>query len=152
MRRSGFTLIEMMIVVVIISLVTLMTAPRVRGMMVGAGLRGARSSVVTLYNQARMAAQRANKPAALRVVGNRVWVVRATTSAAKASSGCRCDTIGAVQFLDTLYKVTVSATTDSIHILPSGIGGLVGGSDAVIRLVRDSRTDSVTISPYGKVK
>jgi prepilin-type N-terminal cleavage/methylation domain-containing protein len=149
-RRNGFTMIELMIVVVIIGLVSLIAFPRIRSLVNGANRRGARARVVAVYAQARMAAQQANRAAALRVIGNKVYVVRANPA---RTTGCRCDTVGTVQKLDSLFGVTVTATQDSLHVNAGGIGGgLVGGNPAVITVTLDGSSSDVQISPFGKVK
>ncbi len=137
--RNGFTLSEMLIVIVVMGGLMLLALPRFRAVVQQSDVRGARTKVVTLYNQARTAAMTTNRPTAVRFSGNTA-VITATLP------GGGLDTLGGVEDLHREYGVTVSSPA-VLAVDPRGFGR--GGG--TIELMRGPYADTVLISGFGKV-
>lgn len=138
-NRNGFTLSEMLIVVVVMGGLMLLALPRFRSVVQQSDVRGARTKVVTLYNQARANAMTTNRPTAVRFTGNTA-VITATLP------GGGLDTLGGVEDLHGDYGVTVSSPA-ILAIDPRGFGR--GGG--TIEVMRGSYADTVEIGGFGRV-
>lgn len=144
-RRDGFTLIEMLTVVVLISAVVLMSWPLMRSAKYKSELRSARTSVASMYARARSAAVQYNRATILAFNGPSA-VVLATP---RLQAGGTVDTVGRVNNLGVGYGVTVASTSDSLRVDPRGFGGNAG--TVTVRLSKGGFTDSVVISGYGRL-
>lgn len=144
-RRDGFTLIEMLTVVVLIAAVVLMSWPLMRSAKYKSELRSARTSVASMYARARSAAVQYNRATILAFNGPSA-VVLATP---RLQPGGTVDTVGRVNNLGVGYGVTVASTTDSLRVDPRGFGGNAG--TVTVRLRKAEFTDSVVISGYGRL-
>jgi phosphosulfolactate phosphohydrolase-like enzyme len=60
------------------------------------------------------------------------------------------DTVGAVVNLTTGYGVTITASTPTITVLPTGLSNMA--AIATIVVSRSGKSDSVTISGYGRLQ
>jgi len=138
-NSNGFTLSEMLIVVVVMGGLMLLALPRFRAVVQQSDVRGARTKVVTLYNQARANAMTTNRPTAVRFTGNTA-VITATLP------GGGLDTLGGVEDLHGDYGVTVSSPA-ILAIDPRGFGR--GGG--TIEVMRGAYADTVEIGGFGRV-
>jgi prepilin-type N-terminal cleavage/methylation domain-containing protein len=118
MRRSGFTIIELLIVIVIIGTVTAFGLPRMNDAVRNESVRSARREVTTQLARAKATAvQRACRSALqIREASGRVWVEACKTT------GAGRDTVGAMSNLASKYGVTISTTADSLVFAPNSIG------------------------------
>ena len=145
-RRNGFTMIEMLMVIVVVSLVALVTLPKFQDAMGQNTLHGTRSRVMSRFAAARAAAVTSGRVAYLHVHGNQLYVT-AKPRRATAGTGTQ-DTITPVENLYTIYGVSMTPVgADSVRIDPNG----VGGTAATVLLSKGSRVDTVHISKYGRV-
>jgi prepilin-type N-terminal cleavage/methylation domain-containing protein len=146
-RRSGFTLIETLMVIVVVSLTGLITYPKFADAVSQNTLHGTRAKVIGAYSAARAASTTSGRATYLHVHGNQLYVTAIPRR--KAGVGDQ-DTIGQVENLYTRYGVQVlySTNADSIRIDRNGVGG---SAAATIRLLKGSRVDTVIISQYGRV-
>lgn len=144
-RRAGFTLIELMIVVVIMGAVTLIAFPRIQSTYQASALRGARNRLVTVYAAARAAAVQTNRPVRVHISGNSVWVT-ASPRLTVGGSGT-ADTIGSVQSMYDVFGVTVASTVDSLMLDPRGLG--LNGATLVMTNAHGA--DTVQITGFGRV-
>lgn len=142
--QRGFTLSEMLIVVVVIGGMMLLGLPRFRDAVRQSDVRGARTKVVTLYNQAKAVAMTTNQWTALRLNGNSAMITTALP-------GGGLDTLGGVEDLYGMYGVTVSTTDTMLSIDPRGFGSGAGTAVSTIALSRGSFADTVLISGFGRV-
>ena len=143
-RPGGFTMIEMLMVIVVVSLLGLVTLPRFRDALSQNTLRGTRAKVMSRFATARAAAVTSGRIAYLHVHGNQVYV----TARPRRMPGVGTqDTITPIENIYTLYGVSLTSSEDSLRIDPNG----VGGTAATVQLAKGSRTDTVTISQYGRV-
>ena len=147
MRRSGFTTIEMVIVVVLIGLITMIGFPKISKMLDKTNVRSARDAVGTLAATARAAAIQRGCRSALHFTASpsTVWVTTACPA--------KLDTVSGVQNLTTRFKVTLAASRDSVQYDPRGLSMDGFNSNTVVRLTGSVATnkDSVMINPIGKV-
>ena len=140
--RSGFTLIEALVCVVVLGLICLIGFPKISAAMVRSDLRSARTTVVNLVATARAASIQTGQRTWVKFDGNNALVL--IRDAAGAT-----DTIGAVQNLSAQYAVTVVGV-DSIAFDPRGFGASFGDTTSVT-LSRNSHSETVTLDGLGRV-
>lgn len=149
LNSRGFTLVETLVVLGAAAVLFLIGFPRVRTALTKANVRSARSSVITLYNQARNRAVRESRSVTLHFSGTTAWT---TASPRKTgASTCGCDTVGTIQYLGSAYGVTITASPDTFRIDPRGLGVQPSASGTVIKLAKLGYQDSVLIYGYGRV-
>jgi prepilin-type N-terminal cleavage/methylation domain-containing protein len=144
-NSRGFTFVEMLIVMVLMSAVMAMAFPRLQDVAVKEAVRGARLAVGTQLAKARGAAATRGCAATLHVVQGssaRVWITSCPTT------GTGIDTVGAVEFLSSKHGVTVASTLDSITFAPSGIA--MAANWNVMRFAKSAYADTLSISPVGR--
>jgi prepilin-type N-terminal cleavage/methylation domain-containing protein len=141
--RSGFTLPEILIVIVMISLLALVAIPRFATANGKRHMESARMRVAAGLATARAAAVQKGEPVRFQIASNRVTVARVAGST---------DLISPVP-LDTLYKVTVGNVGDPFTVDFSGRGFATNlGSNKTIRLRRaGGADDSVVVTITGMV-
>jgi type II secretory pathway pseudopilin PulG len=144
--RSGFTLIEAVIVFVLIGLVSAYAVPRLTGGTVRNNVRAARGHIISLYSKARAAAIETNRATTLNFTANRAYV----TASPRLSAGAgTIDTIGPVDNLTTRYGVTVTwSPAAQITVDPRGFGSL---TVTTVWVTRAGTTDSMVVSGFGRV-
>ncbi len=147
-RRMGFTVVEMMIVVVIIGLVTVAVMPKVRQGMVQTNVRGARTTVVNALAKARAGSTQTGRRTWLKLSGNKAIVLARPRRAAGAGDA---DTLGAVQDLSKAYGVTLTSTVDSIQFDPRGLGTGLGGAYAMITVTKGSHYNQIKVDGLGRI-
>lgn len=146
--RLGFSLVEMLIVIVVVGLVTLSGWPRLRDAKIRSDVRSARGQVIGLYARARASAVETGRQTTLRFSGTSAWITATPRLAALA--GSTADTVGDVSNLFTTYGVGVAAApSTTITVDPRGVGT---SSATTIRLTRAGIVDSIRFSAYGKVQ
>lgn len=141
-RRDGFTLPEILIVIVMISVLALVAIPRFSTANAKRHLESARLRVSAALVTARQAAIQKGQPVRFKIANNRVTVyVPGTTT----------NLLSPVP-LDTLYNVTVDVK-DSLTIDYSARGFASLENQMSITLTRpDVGTDSVVVSKFGMVQ
>ena len=144
MQRSGFTTIEMVIVVVLIGIIAAIGFPKIRQSLDKANVRSARAAVGTLAATARSAA-----------IQRGVIHFLATNATVWVTTNCptKVDTVSGVQQLGARFKVTLVATRDSVRYDPRGLSLDNLTTNTVVRLAGSvgSNLDSTVINPLGKV-
>ncbi len=145
MGERGFSLIELFTVLVLIGVIAMMGFPRIRDALDKTNVRSARVAAGTYVATARAAAIQRGCRGVLHFTGNTVWVTTACPTTV--------DTISGVQDLYALFKVTMSASRDSVQYDPRGLSMDAFPSNTVARLTGSVTTnqDSVMINPLGKV-
>jgi prepilin-type N-terminal cleavage/methylation domain-containing protein len=148
-RRNGFTLVETLISVVMVSLLMLIMFPKVRTALARNNLRGARTTVVNAAARARAAAQEGTRVTWLKFDGTRALVV-ARPRRVLDLLGSVEDTVGTVQDLAEGYGVTIATTATSIRFNPSGLGSSLVGTES-ITLSHGEYSEVITIDGLGRV-
>jgi prepilin-type N-terminal cleavage/methylation domain-containing protein len=150
-RRTGFTIIETMLAVVIVSIMTLIAFPKVRSSMIKADLRGARTRVVNMLSAARITATQGNRSAWLTFNGNTA-VVTASPRRNLPIGANTLDTIGTTINLNTVYGAAVSLSGGVTRVAydPRGIASGFGGT-VTISLARSGYTQSIVVDMLGRV-
>ena len=148
-RRSGFTLVETLIAVIIVSVMSLMAYPRVNRAMIKSDLRGGKTRLVNMASTARAAAAAGGRSVSyLKFNGNTAFV---TASPRRAAGNGTEDTLGAVVNVSTTYNATLA--TNGIAMItydPRGMAsGFTGGT--WIKLSHGSYSDSLRIDQLGRV-
>jgi prepilin-type N-terminal cleavage/methylation domain-containing protein len=140
---SGFTLAELIIVILMVGVLTAMLAPRVGEAITKQGVRSARSAIVSMHSTARAAAIQRSRRTTLLVSGTTL-VVRARHPVTGV-----LDTIGNPQDMRSRYGVGVVTTRDSLVFDPRGVGIESGTTTIVVS--RGAYADTLQISPAGRV-
>ena len=147
MQRSGFTTIEMVIVVVLIGLIAAIGFPKIRQSLDKANVRSARAAVGTIAATAQAAAIQRGCRGVIHFLATNatVWVT--------TNCPTKVDTVSGVQQLGTRFKVTLVATRDSVRYDPRGLSLDNLTTNTVVRLAGSvgSNLDSTVINPLGKV-
>lgn len=138
MRRNGFTLIEMMIVIVIMGIMLAMAMPKLHDWSSSADARGARSAATSLLAKARAAAIQNNQVTRASFSGTSGAVVVVATN----------DTLQRVA-LGSEYGTTMTPSSWSVTYDPRGIGAY---QDALtVTFTKSEKSSSLTVSGYGRV-
>jgi prepilin-type N-terminal cleavage/methylation domain-containing protein len=138
MRRNGFTLIEMMIVIVIAGIMLAMAMPKLHDWSTSADVRGARTEATSLLAKARAAAIQDNKVTTASFSGTSGAVVVVATN----------DTLQQVA-LGSEYGVTMSPSSWSVSYDPRGIGAFQ--NPVTVTFTKSGVSSSLTVSGYGRV-
>lgn len=147
--RTGFTLVETLISVVVVSLLMMIAYPKVASSMAKTDLRSARTALVNAAASARSAATESSRTTWLKFEGNRA-VVLARPRRTAGAPGSNADTVGVVLDLNEAYGVTVTAVSDSIRFNPGGFGTDLAASET-ITIARGSHAESITVDALGRV-
>lgn len=147
-RRSGFTLVETLISVVIVSMLLMIVLPKVGTALARNNLRGARTTLVNATALARSAAQAGSRTSWLKFEGTKAIVIARPRMVALA--GSNADTVGPVRDLAEEYGVTLAFSADSIRFAPSGLSGL-GGTET-LTLSHGAHTEVITLDGMGRIQ
>lgn len=143
-RDSGFSVIELLWVIVLIGLMAALGIPRIRDAVQKQNVRGARVAAVAHVVKARNAAvQRGCRATVHMRSTGAIWVTACRTA------GAGLDTLGGMDNLYDRYGITLSASRDSIQFDPRGLS--VGNQSATISFTNTLATDTITINAVGRV-
>ncbi|HEX6869785.1 MAG TPA: GspH/FimT family pseudopilin [Micromonosporaceae bacterium] len=148
--RRGFTLIEMLVALVIVSLVLLIGLPKFTSAINQQNLRGSRTTVINMLAKARTASLTSNRLTWLKVsTGGKAWIIARPRLVAAAGSDA--DTLGLVEDLNKRYGITISTTNaDSVGFDPRGIASLAASS-VVFTVNKSGHSESITVDKLGRV-
>ena len=141
-HRGGFTLAEVLIVVLIIGIALAMAAPRMQGVLHQSAIESALNSVASDVTLARLRA--------VRTASRTVLVVNSagTGYSVIVDPSGTPSTFKTVSFATDYKGLTLSPVNDTVVFDSRGM--LVQGT-GTIRATRQGRTDSLTISGVGRV-
>jgi len=144
---AGFSLVEMLVVVVMIGLMALFAWPKVVTIFNQSQVRSARLAVLNKFNQTRINARQSSRSAFLIRSGDVMWIEREPRVVPLGLS--TRDTVGGFLNLGS-YGVTVTMTGTVLDTVTVDPRGLTAGTWQLV-LVRDGVRDSVVISGFGRV-
>jgi prepilin-type N-terminal cleavage/methylation domain-containing protein len=151
-HRKGFSLIETLMAIAVVSLVALIGYPKAINAIATTNVRSARTAVVNMIATARAVATQTNRQGAkVEFVGNKVMVT--ATPRRKTTGSGNKDTVGTVQDLNKAYGVTVDASqAPTIAFDPRGIGsGFNSQSGSTITLTKSGKTQTIKVDMLGRV-
>lgn len=138
-RRRGFTLVETVLVLVVVSLCGMIALPKFTQAVRTSNLNSAKNKLTTLYGSARSTAASSGRTAYLHLNNNKLY--------ATAVAGGVIDTVTPVENLYAQYGISVSANKDSIRIDPAGMGR----DSVTITLIKGGQSSTVRISQFGRI-
>lgn len=141
-ENQGFTLIEVILVVVVSGMLLVFAVPGIVNALQRTDVEGARTKTVALFNLARSSAIESNRHASL--------LLTSTTALITAQApGGATDTLALEDF--STNGVNLASTRTSITVDPRGVATGLGTSTAIIVLSKGSFADTVQISGFGRV-
>ncbi len=146
--RAGFTLIEILMVIVLVGIMMTVAIPYLRTSSTKTNVRGAADTIARLYSTARATSIQRGKIAwlVLNQTATTVMVV------AKQVTGTGVDTIVKPENLNTRYSVTFTDSNDSLVFTPRGVGANLTPTTVIITSTAQGIVDTVVIYPTGKIQ
>lgn len=146
--RSGFTLIEVLLVIVLVGIMMTVAIPYLRTSSSKTNVRGAADTIARLYGTARATSIQRGKMA---------WLVLNHTAStvmviAKQVGATGIDTIVKPDNLAKRYSVSFTDSNDSLVFTPRGIGANLTPTTVIITSSMQGIVDTVVIYPTGKIK
>jgi prepilin-type N-terminal cleavage/methylation domain-containing protein len=152
MKRSGFTTIEMIIVVVIIGALATIGFPRIQDALEKQSRRSMRAGIVTLVAMARGSAVARGCAATVHFVSgpnSRLWVTACKTQAGAAPTAR--DTLAGPYFTEARWNHRFQSGKDEINYTPRGMRQTLTRTVILIRTKGDVTRDSVVVNELGRV-
>ena len=146
-HERGFSLTEMLLVVIVLGIVTLIGLPRINAGVTKANVRGARTTLINLLSRARIAATETNRITLLKVEGSNAIILLRPRRLPGAGNA---DTLGSVMRLGDSYGVTITAPVDSVRFDPRGLATGFGTGTTFL-LTRNGISDSVRVDGLGRI-
>jgi prepilin-type N-terminal cleavage/methylation domain-containing protein len=146
-RASGFTAIEMVMVIVIAGILMAVAIPILRTSSPRTAVHGAADEVSRLYATARSASIQRGKTAWLLLDPSTSTV----TVTAKKIGATGVDTIAKPDDLNSRYNVTFTTSATSLVFTPRGIGANLSTTMVIISSNTGGIVDTVRIYPTGKI-
>jgi prepilin-type N-terminal cleavage/methylation domain-containing protein len=146
-NRRGFTLVEMMVVVVLMGALVALALPKSRTLFIRSSVRGARTTVFNAFQQAKVVAVSQGRSTTVNFEnGGRMFL---TASPRRLPGAGNSDTIGLVRQLTTQYGVAVTPSQNTYTYDSRGLGL---NTPVTVELRRDPERDTVWISGFGRVE
>jgi prepilin-type N-terminal cleavage/methylation domain-containing protein len=149
--RRGFTLIEMLIVIVVAGIILTYGFPKIRALLIKNNLRSARSALLTAMQQAKTWAVTDGRATTVHVDPGTGVLWLTATPRRVATPGSTVDTVGMVRNLTTVYGATVTATQNTFAFDQRGLLTPVSGAAQKVVLANAGYRDSVLINGYGRI-
>ena len=145
LSHPGFTMIEMLMVIVLIGALLAISLPYFRSSTAKSSVRGAADVIASLHSLARTAAVQRGRTARLVVPtgGNKALVI------ALKATGSGVDTVGSVADLAQMFGVTVTTTRDTVTFSPRGIGSDLTATTIIV--TKGSFADTITVAAGGRL-
>jgi prepilin-type N-terminal cleavage/methylation domain-containing protein len=145
--RRGFTVIEMLLVVIILGIATIIGLPQMGLGSSKASVRGARTSLINQLARTRIAATETNRISVLKIEANNAVILLRPRRLPGAGNA---DTLGDVLRLGDAYGVSITGAVDSVRFDPRGLASGFGTGTTFL-LTKNGVSDSVRIDGLGRV-
>lgn len=144
MSRQGFTLIEAIVVIVIISTLLTLAMPKVKTYVLHESVRSARREVTTHLARGRATAVFRGCRAVLHLdpATSRVWIT------ACQIDGPGLDTVGSVEDFQSHFGVAFTSDGDSVLFTPQGVA--MASASIAMTFTKDGWTENLSITPVGR--
>lgn len=146
MGRNGFSLIEMMIVVILVGIIAAIGFPRLRDGLEKQNVRSSKALIATLAATARGAAIQRGCSATLNMTTDSIWVTACGVTGNPPAASVQ---VGTKKLVGDEFSVTLSPTVASVIYDPRGIATTF--VPRTIRVIGPHFRDSVMINEVGKV-
>ena len=153
MSRRGFSLVEMVLVMVVIGLATMIAIPRLRNVTDRANVRGARGEFMDLVTKARATAVARGCITTFKMTTGtaaKAWVTTCKTTDVGVA-GAALDTVWIVDSLAVRYKVNITSDVASITFDRRGLRTNYVLSTIRAQSTTSSVIDSIQVNQVGKV-
>ena len=154
MKRSGFSLVEMVLVIVVIGLASMIAIPRLRDVTDRANVRGARGELMDLVTKARATAVARGCTATFNMTTGtaaKAWVTTCKTTDVGVA-GAALDTVWIVDSLAVRWKVNITSDVATVTFDRRGLRTLPYVTSTMrAQSTTSSVIDSIQINPVGKV-
>ncbi len=144
MGRKGFSMIEMVVVIILIGLIASIGFPRLRDSLEKQNVRSAKALIATLAATARGAAIQRGCSATLNMTVDSIWVTACGVNPPAASVQ-----VGTKKLVGDEFNVTLSSTAATVVYDPRGITTQFQAT--TIRVIGPNHRDSVMINEVGRV-
>ena len=144
MGRKGFSMIEMVVVIVLVGLIASIGFPRLRDSLEKQNVRSAKALIATLAATARGAAIQRGCSATLNMTVDSIWVTACGVNPPAASVQ-----VGTKKLVGDEFNVTLSSTAATVVYDPRGITTQFQAT--TIRVIGPNHRDSVMINEVGRV-
>lgn len=140
--RWGFTLMELLLVVVIIGILAALTAPRISTALNQRSVRGATDGFESLFRRARATAISSRLPATITFASSvaSVSIVRAGSTV----------TVGQNLDFPAQYGVAVTASGVTLQIEPTGL--VLNGTPFTVIATKGGAADTTRVTGYGRIE
>jgi prepilin-type N-terminal cleavage/methylation domain-containing protein len=142
--RSGFTLVESVIAIVIIGVLLAVAMPSMKDWLLREDVRAARRQVTTHLARGRATAVFRGCPAVLHLDDSayRVWITSCPLQ------GAGLDTVGNIDNLQTHFGVTFTSDGDSVLFTPQGVA--LAANSISLTFTKAGYTRDLLITPVGR--
>jgi len=144
MSRKGFSIIEMVVVIILIGLIASIGFPRLRDSLEKQNVRSAKALIATLAATARGAAIQRGCSATLNMTVDSIWVTACGVNPPAASVQ-----VGTKKLVGDEFNVTLNSTAATVVYDPRGI--TTQFQTTTIRVIGPNYRDSVMINEVGRV-
>ncbi len=149
MRNSGFTFVEILIVMILMGIIAALGIPRVKDAIEKTNVRAARVTFSTYVTMARASAVQRGCTATLNMTSGASGTVWVTACPRLRPGPGTIDTLGNIEQLSARYGITLSASGGSVRYSPRGMNQ--DNSTITVWFWNSTGKDSVVINQMGKV-
>jgi prepilin-type N-terminal cleavage/methylation domain-containing protein len=144
MGRKGFSMIEMVVVIILVGLIASIGFPRLRDSLEKQNVRSAKALIATLAATARGAAIQRGCSATLNMTVDSIWVTACGVNPPAASVQ-----VGTKKLVGDEFSVTLNSTAATVVYDPRGIATVFQAT--TVRVIGPNYRDSVMINEVGRV-